>query len=134
MARGIIVSRKSFVEIQFCGVFYNRQKLHTGKNQKSPFYQNKGINTHLLAEASSETSMPMTPALEMGHSPSITQRHLYPKGLAGTWEIVIRKPRSFLPPHSHVQERLTSLKTSVCQTGDRTDGGQDKTSVCQTGE
>jgi len=29
-------------------LIYTRQKLHTGKNQKLPFYKNKGINAHFF--------------------------------------------------------------------------------------
>lgn len=37
-------------------LIYTRPKLHVGKNQKLPFYNNKGFNAHFLAHADLETS------------------------------------------------------------------------------
>lgn len=93
-------------KFSFVRVFliYPRQKLHTGKNQKLPFYKNKDIDAHVLAQANLETSTQllmwelMNPVLKMIHSLNIIQWPLYPKGLAGIRRIAIRKTLLAAPP------------------------------------
>lgn len=85
-------------------LIYTRPKLHVGKNQKLPFYNNKGFNAHFLAHADLETSTQsltwelMNPVLKMSHSLSIIQC-LYCEGLAEISTIVIRKTYSLLLPN-----------------------------------
>lgn len=93
------------------------------KNKKLPFYKNKGINTHFLAQAYLETSTQllrwelMKPVLKTSYSLTVIHWGLYLKGLAKSRRITIRKTNPCCFP-TIIFRNATNLKTFICQTQD----------------
>lgn len=115
--------RKPLLRFSFESSWFMPDKVIYWKNQKLPFYKNKGTNTLLLAQANLETSAHllrwelMNPVLKTSNSLSIIHWGVYLKGLAESCRIIIRKTYLCCFP-TIIFRNTTNLNTFVCQTWD----------------